>query len=186
MLQKLFAGSLGIYLYALSATAAHAMLMDFTFDVTFDGGTLIGETYDGSFTVDGFTGSGLERFVPAGSAEDDATGELISLEIEIDGNTFTMADAFDFPETPIVDTLDGTVIGMFFITSSDTLPALTLNRQSTGTGELVQNVAEYTDATGAVSSGVTENFQPVPEPTTLALLSLSLAGLGFTRHRMKS
>ena len=97
-----------------------------------------------------------------------------------------MADAFDFPETPIVDTLDGTVIGMFFITSSDTLPALTLNRQSTGTGELVQNVAEYTDATGAVSSGVTENFQPVPEPTTLALLSLSLAGLGFTRHRMKS
>ena len=114
MLQKLLTGSLGIYLYVLSATAAHAMLMDYTFDVSFDGGPLSGETFTGSFTVDEFTGSGLERFAPSGSPDPDNTGILVSLEILIDGNTFTMADAFDFPETPIVDTLDGTVIGMFF------------------------------------------------------------------------
>ena len=45
--------------------------------------------------------------------------------------------------------------------------------------------ARYWDSNGDRFDGVVRNVRKVPEPTTLALMGLSLAGIGYRRHRSK-
>ena len=116
MLQKLKMCSVVFALWAIGTSVAHAMLMDFEFDVTFDTGPLMTQEFTGTFTLDGYTGTGNEKFAPAGSTLLGLTGTLTAFNIGIDVATFTLADDRRFPDFPEIQFTAGKLTVMDYMT----------------------------------------------------------------------
>ena len=142
------------------ASAAAQATMKFTFDVTFDEGPLDGDTFTGSFTLNGFTGSGLEVFLPPGSSEPGGTGKLLAFEIEVDGNVFTMRDDVEFRDLPMIEAEDGMISYMDYGGVSNTGVRLRLDG-SPGIEEPA--IVWYEDDLGTKSFGYWNNVQVVGE-----------------------
>ena len=183
MLSKLKPSTLLIALLLLNTSAAHAMLIDFEFHLTLDGSS---ET--GSFTLDNFVGIGQEMFDPQGPpATTDATGKVTALQVSHSGIIFTLLDDKDYPESPVIESLDGLINSILYeamVTDSSGD-----NYKLEIAFNTDRNSVEFTDPIGNTSEGEITSIRQVsqvPEPTTLALLTLGLAGLGFTRSRIKA
>ena len=103
MMKKFSACSIALALYVLSTSGVQATLMDFKFDLTFSSGLLSGQVITGEFTVDGYTGTGLEVFCPAGSNQcGAAAGSLTAFNVVIEGFTFDMTIEDLYPDYPVI------------------------------------------------------------------------------------
>lgn len=183
MLQTLKSTILLIALFVMNTSAAHAMLIDFEFDLTLNGSS---ET--GSFTLDNFTGTGQEKFDPQGPpATADATGIVTAFQVSHSGIDFTLLDDKDYPESPVIESLDGLINSIIYEAEFT---------DSSGDSYLLEiafnpgrNIVEFIDPIGNTAEGeitAIRQVSQIPEPATFALLTLGLAGLGFTRSRIKA
>lgn len=158
------------------ASAAAQATMKFTFDVTFNDGPLDGDTFTGSFTLNGFTGSGLEVFLPPGSSEPGGTGKLLAFEIEVDGNVFTMSDDTEFRDLPMIEAEEGMISYMDYGGVSNTGVRLRLDG-SPGIEE--PSIVWYEDDSGTKSFGYWNNVQIIPYNANARSIDLTyIAGQG--------
>jgi hypothetical protein len=183
MLQKLKSIILLIALFLMNTSTAHAMLIDFEFDLTLNGSS---ET--GSFTLDNFTGIGQEKFDPQGPpATADATGKVTAFQVSHSGIDFTLLDDKDYPDSPVIESFAGVINSILYEA---------IVTDSSGDNYILEiafnpgrNSVEFIDPIGNTAEGeitAIRQVSQIPEPATFALLTLGLAGLGFTRSRIKA
>jgi len=184
MLQRLQATSLGVVLYVLSASASHAMLVSFTFDVELDEGPDAGLTFSGKFTLDEFTGSGVEVFRPEG-ADEEATGIVTEFEVLVFSH-----DTFRSPNYPLISAVDGEIIVIDFygdvFGEEDTickLGCIEIDFSPTRNFVFVDLVREYG---GPGGQGKITDIAVVPIPPALYLFGSGLIGLVGIARRKKA
>lgn len=183
MYKKLSACCLVFVLSMMGFTAAHAITMDYEFDGTFDTGPLASQTFMGTFTLDGLTqGAAPEYFTPSGNNPlVTVAGTVTAFMVEVAGMVFSSADEVGFPDWPLIEATTADVSYIEFIGTLTTGEELNIFFDTL----FVTNEVDYTSAAGALSTGTISRVGPsgVPEPGTIALLSLGLAGLGLRRCR---
>ncbi len=125
-----------------------------------------------------FVQPGIQNGAPDGLALVDATNSVVQF-LSYEGSFTALAG--------LASGLTSTNIGMF--EPSNTLIGHSLQLTGTGTDSNDFSwTAAMADTFGMVNTGQTftgGNQQPVPEPSTLLLLSSGIAGLGFWRWRQK-
>lgn len=143
------------------------------FQVLLQLGPLDGQVFNGDFSVEGehFTRTGTEEFTPANENK-----RLLSFQIEIDGTSFSMADDVEFPLSPIVTFSHGLVTSLTYIGNPQPF-VLTI----------IALDVSYIDAEEMLSAGivssVAERPSRVPEPGSLVLLAIAMAGIMVVRRR---
>jgi hypothetical protein len=175
-----FAALLGSVWFLCLATPAYAIAI-FSFDVTFDSGMLNGNMYTGFLTTDSAADG---TYNPAASFG----RTLLSFDITIDGVAFDVMDDPSYNTYPLVG-LNSENISSLIASGYVNDGAFLIRLNSTSNG------VTYDDDLGFQSGGYISDTRceegctlapAVPEPTTLILSSIGLAGLGFTRRRMKA
>lgn len=148
----------------LFAALPAAQAATYSFSGMMDSGSLIGETFTGSFSFDdlGLTGIDLEIL------------GLNSLSLSILGTTYTIANA---DSTPDVSFLNGSFLGLSYSVTTSTLGFSVIPGLSDTSDAFVAydklsggNIVDGQSGFGSIV------YLPVPEPESYAML---LAGLGL-------
>jgi hypothetical protein len=200
--QKSSKGKLQIVLLALALLAnlfangtAYAYPIGYEFTIAFNTGTLSGQVFKGALEIEAPPdppSTGI-TYCP-----DCPLYQMLSFEIEVGGYQFLMVDDVEFDTFPRAEfDTQGNLVLIDFAgvsesgTSIEDEPFGTYLRIEYSGSENFVGFGERFEITGGVdieyfSTGVVTSTSRIPEPTILALLSLGLAGLGFTRRRMKA
>ena len=162
-----------------AALPAHANAI-FEFDIDFD--TTPPGSVTGTLEVDSnFTGTGGEIFTPDGTQD----GVLLSFDITVDGVTFAASDADGYPGAPTVYFIDGVLDQIIYVgVVADSELWIDYDVTNTVNFVWVGNAGATPSDEGNVVA-TRRVGGTVPEPSVLALLPLSLAGIGYRRHRSK-
>ena len=168
---------LGCALSFFAAIPAQAV-PTFEFDLTFASGPLAPSTYTGTFSVDAFTGVGVEQYSPDGPS----MSKLLSFDVDVDGVVFSMEDDISYPIFPSISFVAGVINSINYAGDVIFASALLIDFN---VGSALNTVHSLDTILGN-SLGTVTDVRSVPEPGVLALLSLGLAVLGFIRHRKKT
>ena len=170
---RMLAALLGSVWFLCPATPAHAIAI-FEFDISYLYDDYAGQQYTGTITTDSIADG---RYNPSGSFGH----TLLSFHIDAP-YAFDATDAVGFPSAPLVDIASGDIASISY-------------NYFDGENELELDI-DYNPAAGRNEAnlfdggddgfGYVSATRYIPEPGTLALLSIGLAGMGFTRRRMKS
>src|SRR5262245_18767378 len=103
-------------LLAASGSPAHAAPIVFPFTVTFTSGSLSGQRFPGSLSVEGndctaLVGLCTGSFTPDGSLD----GTLLSFDITINGDVFTRGSDEDYPNFPRVEFINNVITLIDFL-----------------------------------------------------------------------
>ena len=195
-MNKRLIGVLTGLVFALSASAVKATFITYDFggaiisnnDGTLFPGKSVGDSYSGSFTLD--TDAAKTGDFPAvGSSTYSGTTMALSIE----GTSYVVNSLTVWADNSKVD--EGIQLsfgpsgssGNLSLRSSADIFADTSIPTSLDLSVFDEDASvKYFTAEKDVDAGTITSLSSVPEPTTLALLSLGLAGLGFTRRRMKA
>jgi hypothetical protein len=152
----------------MMASTAEAALVNYHFSGTIDSGSLIGETYSGSFAYDNLTltHSGAESI------------GLSALAFNILSSVYSLSNA-DF--TPTADFIDGSLLGVSYLVSGID-PSFAL--VSASGSVLPEDVAYFSYQTVSGDSGFGSlTITSVPVPATVWLFGSGLGLLALIRRK---
>jgi len=163
------------------AETAEAAVLNYDFSVNVNSGSLSGQTFLGSFTVDDskLTGVGTERLNPSNNG--------LSVSLNFNGTSLTSASDTGYPNFPFVEFDNGSLVGLNWLPSIGSTPVagiadsvISEGGVFTGTGGGNQFAYDLS-AVGGSGTGegtVTYTALPVPAPSsTVGLMTLGVLGV---------
>jgi len=171
---------LPLLLLVVPAANSQSAPIFYDFTVTFDQGDLAGQSFQGSFSLDGNDCPG--GLCPdAVFSADFVASTLLSFDITIDGATFDIEDDQTYSFFPLIELQGGNVIYIDYLTSGFVDPHLELFYWPTfGANQAVFQDVDGLESQGTITDVQLQALQAVPEPATLMLFGLG--GAGLARH----